>query len=72
MINVLHDLSNPHLDYGLFLLDKILQRLGKCLQDYCLLVPAHDWSQNVTNLIMADQLGYNPTDEENLFKQQYD
>lgn len=72
MINMPHDLSNPHLDYGLFLLDSVLQRLGKCLQDYCLLVSAHDWSQNVTNSIMADQLGYNPTDEENLFKQQYD
>lgn len=71
MVNVPHDLANSHLDYGLFLLDGVLQRLGKYLQDYHLSNPAHDWNQNVINPIIADQLEYNPMQENNQFKQQY-
>jgi hypothetical protein len=46
-------------DYGLYLLDKILMRSGKCLNDFVgMPTPQHDWDAAADNLILAEQLDY--------------
>ena len=42
MIDISDDLTTPHLDYGLYLLNEVLSDLGKCLQDFNMPLFVHD------------------------------
>ncbi len=59
-------IDNPHLDYGLFLLQKLLTPHGKCLLDYSMLQPVHDWNLCTRNPLLTAELAYDMRTEETL------
>jgi hypothetical protein len=59
-------IDNPHLDYGLFLLQKLLTPHGKCLSDFCMPQPIHDWSRCNRNPLLTAELAYDMRTEEGL------
>lgn len=51
-------------DYGLFLLDKVLQQSGRQLEDFPPMpLPEHDWNVHIDNHYINEQLDYNRDDE---------
>ena len=60
------NLLNPHLDYGLYLLNQVLLDLGKHLADFYLPIPIHDWGQTIGNPLIQSEMDYNPRQEQRL------
>ncbi|KAF7372298.1 ATP-dependent DNA helicase [Mycena venus] len=50
-------------DYGLFLLNKILQETGRSLTDFEMPMPQRDWAAAIENPLVAEQLDYNQVEE---------
>ena len=50
-------------DYGLFLIQEVLDGHGKQLSDYHLPMPEHDWNARIGNRLIAEQLAYIPQEE---------
>ena len=50
-------------DYGLHLLNQILQQSGHTLQDFALPMPRNQWDLRVGNALLAEQFDYDPADE---------
>lgn len=50
-------------DYGLFLLEKILQESGHSLFDFEMPVPQRNWAAAADNPLVAEQLDYNQAEE---------
>jgi hypothetical protein len=50
-------------DYGLFLLNKILQDTGHFLANFGMPLPQRDWTAAVENPLVVEQLDYNPAEE---------
>ena len=59
-------IDNPHLDYSLFLLQKLLTPNGKCLSNFCMLQPIHDWNLYNQNPLLTTELAYDMRTEEAL------
>ena len=57
------DQDNVHLDYGLFLLQRILADHGKSLTDYGLPLFQHAWERAEGNPLLAAELRYDPAEE---------
>lgn len=71
MNGVPNDLTDPYLDYGLYLLDEVLAVMGKSLQDYQLPSLSHNWRSIGANPLLAEQLDYNPQQEQFLRNERY-
>ncbi|PPQ72835.1 hypothetical protein CVT24_012881 [Panaeolus cyanescens] len=57
-------------DYGLFLINKLLQAAGKTLADYRLMPqPQHDWTTSLINPLVAEYLNYQHDEQRALFEQ---
>jgi len=54
------EIDNPHLDYGLYLLQKLLTNHGKCLSDFGMPEPIHDWDRSGGNPLLTAELAYDP------------
>ncbi|KAF7372308.1 ATP-dependent DNA helicase [Mycena venus] len=55
--------DNDAYDYGLFLLNGILQEAGRTLTDFEMPVPERDWTAVGDNPLIAEQLDYNQAEE---------
>lgn len=73
MQNVLaeNELSNSHLDYDLYLLDRVLSDMEKELTDYQIPVNVYDWGHNVVNSLIANELEYNTEQEQQTRDEQF-
>jgi len=58
------EIDNPHLDYGLYLLQKLLTHHGKCLSDFGMPEPIHDWDRSGGNPLLTAELAYDMSAEE--------
>jgi hypothetical protein len=59
-------------DYGLFLLNKILQDSGHFLADFGMPAPQRDWSTAVENPLIAEQLDYDPAEQRARAQENFD
>lgn len=59
------NLIDPHLDYGLYLLDEVLAGMGKS-SEY-----SHDWRSSKANPLLAEQLDYNRERKQSLRTERY-
>ncbi|KAJ7624195.1 hypothetical protein B0H17DRAFT_963824, partial [Mycena rosella] len=50
-------------DYGLFLLQKLLNESSRSLEDFEMPTPQRDWTAAVVNPLIAEQLAYNQAEE---------
>lgn len=50
-------------DYGLFLLNEILQESGHSLHEFDMPLPQQDWNMQALNPLIAEQLDYNNVEE---------
>ena len=55
------DISNPDLDYGLYLIEKDLFEMGRVLSTFDLPAPVYDWSSHNVNLLISYELDYDET-----------
>ncbi|KAJ6566473.1 PIF1-like helicase-domain-containing protein, partial [Mycena capillaripes] len=55
--------DNDVYDYGLFLLNTILQESGRSLPDFEMPLPERDWTMVGDNPLIAEQLNYNQAEE---------
>jgi hypothetical protein len=58
-----HPTEEDVFDYGLFLLNVILQESGRSLQDFEMHTPRRDWSSAGDNPLVAEQLDYDQAEE---------
>jgi hypothetical protein len=57
--HILHPSQEEVYDYGLYLLNKILARSGKSLQDFTgMPIPQRDWDATANNPLLAEQLNF--------------
>ena len=56
--NIPEDLTNPHYDYGLYLLSELLKESGKTLEQCGLPLPNHTWRPD--NSLLRRELDYDP------------
>ncbi len=61
------DFENPHFDYGLYLINRDLRRMGKSCTDFALPSPILNWETHQQNPLIRDELDYTP-EEEALFR----
>lgn len=59
--NIPEHLTNPHHDYGLYLLNELLKELGKNLEQCGLPLPTHIWRAD--NSLLRRELDYDPWEE---------
>lgn len=60
------DLENPEYDLGLFLLNDLLLTFQQSLENYNLPSYQHQWHHLENNRLIANELDYNPMDQEQL------
>ena len=63
MIDIPDDLTTPHLDYGLYLLNEVLKDLGTCMQDFNMHLFVHDWGRSAGNPLIAGEINYDFNEE---------
>ena len=71
MTDVPDDLTTPHLDYGLYLLNEVLSDLGKRLQDYNMPLFTHYWGRSTGNPLIANEMTYDFNEETSLRNERY-
>lgn len=71
LTDVPNNLIDPHLDYGLYLLDEVLAGMGKSLHDYQFLHYSHNWGNSSANPLLAEQLDYDSQREQFLRDERY-
>ena len=71
LTDVPNNLTDPHLDYGLYLLDEVLAGMGKSLHDYQLPHYSHNWGNSSANPLLAEQLDYDSQREQLLRNERY-
>ena len=59
--NIPEELTNPHHDYGLYLLGELLKESGKSLEECGLPLPTHTWRAD--NSLLRRELNYDPWEE---------
>ena len=57
------DISNPNLDYGLYLIKKDLFEMGRILSTFDLPTPIHDWNSYNVNPLINYKLDYDEATE---------
>ena len=60
-LNIPEHLTNPHHDYGLYLLNELLKESGKNLEQCGLPLPTHIW--RAENSLLRRELDYDPWEE---------
>ena len=60
---ILPNLTNPHFDYGLYLIQQELIPYDKDLSDFSLPHSVHEWNRTCENTLLAMELNYNRDDE---------
>lgn len=60
------DLDAPHIDYGLYLLSRLLADHGKTLHDYGLPAPSHNWDRSELNPLLVAEYDYDPVEQNEL------
>ncbi len=58
------DISNLNLDYGLYLIEKDLLKMGRTLSTFDLPAPIHDWSFYNVNPLISYKLDYDESAEQ--------
>ena len=64
-------MKNPKYDLGLFLLNNLLLTFRQSLKDYGLPSYQYQWHHLENNKLIANELDYNPVDQEQLQAEQY-
>ena len=59
--NIPEELTNPHHDYGLYLLGELLKESGKSLEECGFPLPTHIWRAD--NSLLRKELNYDPWEE---------
>jgi len=57
------NISNPDLDYGLYLIEKNLFKMGRILFTFDLSISVYDWSFYNVNLLISYELDYDEAAE---------
>jgi len=60
------DFEDSHLDYGLYLIAKALQRHDKTLADFSLPAPILNWSDNIVSPLISAELEYDQIEQARL------
>lgn len=73
IINVFNKntVSNTHLNYDFYLINKILSNMKKILTNYKMSQLIHDWNQHVDNSLIVNELNYEMFDKQNVYDEKY-
>jgi len=65
-VSVPPDLQGPHLDYGLFLIQRYLIDSGKTLADFALPAVRHEWDRSHGNTLLAAEVEFDLQEQDSI------